>query len=211
MKSLRFTTFLGCWSLSIVALCGGCHHLHAVRAIYNPPPTPPTLGTISDSIWKLQENGAEGADFIIYQHEFESNGTRLNKGGEDHLQQIAVRLLSGQDFPVIIEQSSTSVKEGTEFEYPIHPNPELDLERREITVRLLTAMGVQDADKRTLVAPSYAMDYRAIEAIRAYQIGYTGQTLGYGGGFFSPFGFGGNFGGFGGFGGFGFGGGFFGF
>lgn len=144
------------------------------------------LGTISDSIWQNQEHNAEASEFVVYQHEFQLNGARLNTNGEDHLKQIALRLSEGQNFPVVIERSNTTARSKTEYQYPVHPNPQLDLRRRAVVVRALSAMGIGDADQRVVVAPAFAEGYRANEAIRAYQRGINGggfgQGFGYGGG-----------------------------
>jgi uncharacterized membrane protein YgcG len=187
---------------SLSVIFSGCARYDRMRAAYETPPVPSPLGTITNSIWQRQESNAEGADFIVYEHEFKKDDIRLNRGGEDHLKQMATRLCSGQSFPVVIEMGTMGVQEGTEFELPIHPNPELDYDRREIVVRLLLQMGVKDADKRVLVAPSYVCEYGSTEAINAYLTGYVNQGSGRGGGFFGGGGFGG-----GGFGGGGFGGG----
>ncbi len=186
-----------------VVLCSGCVRYHqTVRALYQPPAPPSPLGTLSDPMWKTQEANAEASDFVIYQHEFEYNGVRLNKAGEDHVRQIAVRLQGGADMPVVIEQGATTARDDTEFQYPVHPNAELDLQRREVVVRSLAAMGVTDAHQRVAVAPAYAHPMKASEASAAYERSFQYDGYGpygtYGGGAFGPFG---GFGGFGGIGG----------
>jgi uncharacterized membrane protein YgcG len=171
--------------------CGDNHFVH-----HSPPP----LGSISDSIWQRQEHNAEASDFVVYQHEFKEQATRLNQHGEDHVQQIAQRLLAGQNFPVVIERSDMTARQNTEYKYPVHPNPALDMARRQIVVRALSVMGVGDADERVVVAPATTEGYRANEAIRAYNRSFSGRG-GFGGGFGGG-GFGGGLGG--GFGGGGF-------
>jgi hypothetical protein len=132
-------------------LTAGCY----VQQQSQIPPYPP-LGTITDSMWKIQETHGEAADFIVWQHEFELNGLRINRAGEDHIKKIAVRIHQGEDtFPVIIERSMTSPQEGTKYEYPIHRNRELDLRRREVVVRVLENMGIADAESRVIVAPTW--------------------------------------------------------
>ncbi|MCH5374665.1 MAG: hypothetical protein JJ992_11875 [Planctomycetes bacterium] len=111
------------------------------------------LGTISDDIWQRQEHNAEASDFVIYQHEFKLDEIRLNRAGEDHVKEIADRLLDGQDFPVVVERSMTTPREDSEYKYPVNPNPELDMTRCEVVVRALVALGVNDADERVVVAP----------------------------------------------------------
>jgi hypothetical protein len=119
----------------------------------------------------------------------------LNTAGEDHLKQVSERLLAGQDFPVVIERSMTTAREDTKYKYPVHPDPELDMKRREVVVRCLLALGVQDADSRVVVAPAFATGFKATEATRAYLNGMSG---GMGGGMG---GMGGGMGGMGGMGG----------
>lgn len=181
----------------------GCGHWRNVRSAYRRPGVP-TLGYLVDDINQMQEGNAERSDFVIYQHEFTLNTDELNDAGKSHVQQIAARLPQHPEFVVLVERSLTSVKEGTEFEYPVNPNPKLDMQRREVIVRSLLAMGIADADQRVVVSYALTPGQKAIEAERDYQ-----QQLGGFGGYGGGFGFGGGFGGFGGgFGGFG-GGGFF--
>ncbi len=154
-------------------------------AFYQQPVARP-LGALSDPVWQAQERGAEMADFVIYQHEFKPNAVRLNTAGEDHVKQIAARLLSGQDAMVVVERSWTTAKSDTEYHYPVHTNPELDLERREVVVMALNAMGIADAEERVLVAPEFTTGFEGSEAEAAYQrgIGTTGIGGGFGGFFF---------------------------
>jgi hypothetical protein len=102
---------------------------------------------------------------------------------------------------VLIQRSLTSIKPGTEFEYPVNPNPELDMARRDVVVRALAAMGVPNADERVVVSHALTPGQKATEAQRDYNqaLNAFGGMGGFGGGF--------GFGGFGGFGGGGFGGG----
>ncbi len=179
---------------AVVITASGCRNRNLARWIYESPSAPMMLGAQSDEIWMKQEVGAEASDFVVYQHEFNLNTTRLNMAGEDHVKEIASRLIAGQDFPVVIERSMTAVRENTEFEYPVHPNPELDMQRRAVIVRALAAMGVTEVEPRVLVAPAMAEGVKATEAEAAY-INALNLGDGVGGG-----------GGFGGFGGFGFGG-----
>jgi len=148
---------------------------------------PAPLGTLSDPIWQNQEANAEHSDFVIYMHEFQGNTERLNTAGEDHVKQIAARLLGGQDAQVLVERSMTSTRGGTEFEYRVHPNPQLDLRRREIIVRSLAAMGITDAEERVVVSPALAPGFTADEAESAYRSGITGSTRGAPGGGFGGF------------------------
>lgn len=165
---------------------------------------PAPQGALTDPIWIAQEENAEPSKFVLYQHEFVYNTARFNWAGEDHIKQIAARLHAGQNYPVLIERSMTSKLSGTEYKYPVHPNPELDMQRRAVVVQVLGAMGIPDAEQRVVVSPALTRGQEDLEAERSY-----GRSFGYGGGYG---GFGGGFGGFGGgvggFGGGGFGGGF---
>jgi len=172
------------------------------RSAYMRPQPPAPLGSLSDPLWQRQESNAEASDFVVHQHEFKLNEVRLNSAGQDHLKQIAGRWRTGQEFPVVVERSDTSRKEGTRFGYPVHTNPDLDMRRRQLVVRSLEALGVDDADERVVVAHAYAPGLQAGEAEGGYQRG-----LGSGGYFGSDYGGFGMFNGLGGvFGGGGFGG-----
>jgi hypothetical protein len=87
----------------------------------------------------------------------------------------------------------TTARKDTEFKFPVNPNPELDMQRRDIVVRALTAMGVRDADQRVVVAPPLAAGYMATEATKAYyqglnQSGTFGSGYGgFGGAWFGSF------------------------
>jgi hypothetical protein len=173
---------------------------------YQPPPPPEMLGTKVDQLMQTQEDNAEASKFVIYQHEFElnehkegriSDGLRLNAYGEDHVRKIAENLRQGAPYPVVVERSQTSPKAGTKYQYPVHYNADLDMNRREVIVRALTRMGIEDADMRVVVAPAFAQPLNGNEAESAYGVGISGG--GFGGGGFGGGGFGG--GGFGGGGG----------
>ena len=189
----------------LVVLCAntGCQHYHQAKMLYQPPPAVAPLGTVSDPIWQSQEARAEASDFVIYQHEFGYQNAELNKCGMNHITQIAARLKYCPHLPVIVEPSNMTVRENTDFQYPVHPNPELDLRRREVVVIALQELGIPNAEKRVLVAPALAAEANAIESQRAYNQGLSGAGfLGGGGGFggfgasFGGGGFGGGFGGF---------------
>jgi hypothetical protein len=142
-------------------------------------PTAP-LGAQSDAIWRRQEAGGAASDFVIYQHEFEMDGARLNLGGEDHLRSIAARLHCGAPVPVVVERSMTSVRPDSEYRYPVNANPDLDMKRRAAVVKSLIAMGLPQADHCVVVAPAMAEGYTATEAVQAYYQGLTGATNGRG-------------------------------
>lgn len=198
MTAVRFR-WAGAWfALVAVLLITGCQGGPRVPLYYNAPSVEPPLGTISDPIWQAQEDNAEPSKFVVYQHEWDLNTLRLNTGGEDHVKQIAARLISGQNFPVLVERSDTTIREYTEFKYPVHPNRELDLARRAIIVQSLVAMGITDAEQRVIVSPALTPGFTEGEAERAYIRGMHNNM--WGGGFGGGFGgsFGGGFGGFGG-------------
>jgi hypothetical protein len=179
--------------LSVLLLTGCQQHW---KSFYQHP-TVPALGSNTDPIWQNQETNAEMSDFVVYQHEFQVDTEWLNTDGEDHVKQIATRLQSGQDAQVLVERSRTTPLAGTEHGYPIHVNPKLDLRRRDIIARSLTALGISDADERVVVAPSPAQGLRANEAESAYRNGVGsgrfGSNGGFGGFFFGGFGGGGMF------------------
>lgn len=177
----------------------GCGHLQTARMLYQPPPPPQPLGAQSDAIWQIQETNAMASDFVIHDHEFTADTVKLNSAGMDHVKAIAARLQCGQDFPVVVERTMTSIDPDSEFQFPVNPNPELDLKRRKVIVASLAAMGVDDAEQRVVVAPAYVPGLKGTESEQSYYQGI--QSSGFG------FGFGGGGGGGGGFGNFGFGGG----
>lgn len=188
--------------LSALAFASGCHHYQQARALYQPPPAVAPMGAVTDAVWQSQEARAEASEFVIHEHDFTYRAARLNDCGMSHVRQIAARLMHCPQMPVVIEPSRSKIREETEFQYPVHPDPELDLRRREVVVLALQHFGVPDAEKRTVVAPAWAEGFTATEALRVYQAALSGG-FGFGGGGAGFGGFGSSFGG-GGFGGFGF-------
>jgi hypothetical protein len=190
MKSTKRRTAAATFTLICVvaALVNGCAHRQLAKQLYQPPPPPGPLGTLSDPIWENQEASAEAADLVVYQHEFDLGTARLNEQGENHVTQIAERSYAGQDSPVVVERSMTTARDNTEFDYRVHPNPNLDMRRREVIARSLVKMGVIDAEERVVVAPAFAPAASATEAAGAYQQGFSGGRLGggFGGGGFGP-------------------------
>jgi hypothetical protein len=147
------------------------------------------LGAMSDCVWAHQEANAEHSDFVVYENEFGIDSEILNTAGEDHVRQIAARLASGQDAQVLVERSMSSARPDTTYHFRIHPNPDLDLRRREIVVGSLRAMGIGDAEARVVVAPSLAPKYRygdspTQEPRTSSNAGFGGFSFGagYGGG-----------------------------
>lgn len=147
------------------------------------------LGTLSDPVWQNQEHNAERSDFVVHEHEFVGSSEFLNTLGEDHLKQIAARLAAGQDAQVLVERCRNYARPETEYKYPVHPNPDLDVRRREIVVRSLLAMRIGDADARVVIAPDLAPNYRATDSPAVYyepdnnQRGFSNGVSGFGGGF----------------------------
>ncbi len=166
------TTFVATAAL-LLALNGCKHDANYVGAY-----PPASLGTISDPIWERQEANAEASDFVVHEHEFVANTTTLNAAGEVHVKQIAARI-ANVPFPVAVEPSSMTVREGTKHEFPIHGNLALDMNRREIVVRSLTALGVEDAEQRVVVAPPIAPGFEYPEAERAYTNGFSSYGRSY--------------------------------
>jgi hypothetical protein len=174
-------------SLSVL-IAAGCT---TPGLFYQPPPPPEMLGTKVDQIMDMQVANADAAKFVVYQHEFELNkytdgkmtqGLRLNEYGEDHLRRIAEGLRNGAPYPVVVERSQTSAKPGTKYEYPIHFNPNLDMQRREVVVRALTRMAIADAEARVVVAPAFSQGLTGPEAESAYSAALSGGWGGGGGG-----------------------------
>ena len=180
------------------AVAGGCRGKHQ---FYQEPPPPPVLGTYVDNPMQIQEENAEASKFVIYDHEFQlteaddgkMKGTYyLNEDGEDHVRKIAANLREGVPYPVIIERSRSSAKPDTASKYPVHRNARLDNQRREVVVRSLQAMGIENADEVVVVAPALAPGLDGYEAERAYRSSTARFRTGQGfGGFLGGFGFGG--------------------
>jgi len=168
-------------SVALLISAGCSHDQHYVA-----PPDP--LGTISDPVWERHEENAEASDFVVYEHEFVGNTTRLNEAGEHHVKQIAVRVAQ-TPFPVIVEPSSMSRREGDTYGFPVNNNHDLDMQRRQLIVRALHHMGVEDAEDRVVVAPALAPGFEQFEAERAYNRGFQNRGFGGFGGFFGLGGF----------------------
>ena len=87
----------------------------------------------------MMETNGEAGDFVIYRNEFVDNSSELTPYGRDHIMEIAARMPSAP-FPVLVQRSLNNA------------DPELDHIRRDIVVRVLTDLGNQDADQRTVVS-----------------------------------------------------------
>lgn len=183
------------WTIpALLASSLGCHH--PGRGVQVDGPAPQPLGAAIDQMNMTQELNAEASKFVVYAHEFELNkgdmgGWKLNEFGEDHVQRIAANLNRGSTFMVVVERSRTGVREGTEYELPIHYNEELDAKRRKVIIAALTALGVADAESRVIIAPAFAEGLDAAEAAGANRRGGGAGGGGGGGGGFGGFGFGG--------------------
>ncbi len=178
-----------------IAITGCCtdHYMNAQH--------PSPIGTASDPFWQAQEGNAEAFDFVVHEHEFIGNSARLNPKGEDHVKQIAARILTTTDqepFPVAVEPSSMSRRPGDKYGFPVHNDPKLDAQRRDVVVAALEKFGVGDAKDIVVVSPDYGPGYEANEAERSYNQfinpGRGGFGNGFGGGGLGG-GFGGGFGG----------------
>uniref|UniRef100_A0A7C4QNY9 Lipoprotein n=1 Tax=Schlesneria paludicola TaxID=360056 RepID=A0A7C4QNY9_9PLAN len=150
--------------------------------------TPKPLGTISDPIWQQQESNAEASDFVVHEHEWIGNSIKLNAAGVEHVKQIAARAAE-VPFPIIVERSSMSPKAGTKYQFPVHGDETLDMNRRTLVVQALQQMGVHDAEQRVVVGPALTPGFQEFEGERAYNMGFGNM---------GGFGFGGMGGGFGG-------------
>ena len=182
------------WLLSAATIMMGCQIQPPSGSVI----TPLTHGTHVDEINQKQEENAELAKFIVYQHEFELNlqdeldsartgktestftfepdfrirGYRLTPDGESHVRQIAYVLLNQlYDIApyVVVEESNTSKRWDTRHRYPVHRNDELDAVRRKVVVDALSELGVDNAEEIVIVAPTFPAGLNAQEAGAAYQ------------------------------------------
>ena len=208
MTGQSFLRLLSLMTVAATAISScGClapwkYRTHYVAQIPCADPPPPLGSMTVDPFFQKQEENGEASDFVIYEHEFDDNTNRLNAAGEDHLRQIAARMAC-VCYPVIIQQSSDGIRPHTKREYPVHNNPDLDIERRDVVVRALDLMGAAGADSRVVVGHALTPGDTQFEAERAYNRGILGGFGfgGGGGGFGRGGGLGGLGGGFGGFGG----------
>lgn len=197
MWNRKRLSFLTSTALAL-SLVGGCCHKCMKKCEYMGDITPHPLGTVSDPIWQKQEHNAEASDFVVHEHEFTANTARLNGAGEDHVKQLAYRFNQQPSlpYPIIVEPSSMSVRAGDKYGFAVHNDPALDLNRRQVVIAALVALGMSDAEQRVVVSPALTPGFQGFEGERAYGRGFgTNQ--------------GGMTGGFGGLGGGGFGGGFY--
>ena len=113
------------------------------------------LGAISRAHWHTMETNGEASDFVIYRNEFVDNSSELSPYGRDHVMEIAARMPS-TPFPVIVQRSLNNA------------DPELDANRRNLVVQVLTDLGAGDAAQRTVVSQPYSDGINSLEAERDY-------------------------------------------
>lgn len=138
------------------------------------------LGSINRAHYHTMQTNGEAGDFILHHHEFIGNTAELSPYGRDHIYEIAARMRSAP-FPVIIERTENN------------SDPELDAHRRQLVARILSDLGNQDAEQRTVVSQAYekGLNSRQAEGIYYNYLSLRGGNRnGFGGG-----GYGGGFGG----------------
>lgn len=113
------------------------------------------LGAVSRAHWHTMETNGEAADFVIHYNEFMDSSTELTPYGRDHIAEIAARMPSAP-FPVIVQRSYNN------------SDPELDRIRRDLVVRVLSDLGNQDADQRTVVSQPYSNGINSVEGEADY-------------------------------------------
>lgn len=143
--------------------------------------TPMPLGTMSDPIWQTQEANGEASDFVVHENEWRGNSSVLGEAGKVHVKQIAVRAMD-QQFPILVEPSSRSVRPDSEFQYPVSNDSELDASRRALVVEALQILGVADADARVVVARSVTPGSYGFRANQNFQQFSSSNGGGGGGG-----------------------------
>ncbi len=171
----RLTDYVACpmaWSVLTLGLAGGCSHCE--RCQYMGDITPKPLGALSDPVWQQQESNAEASDFIIHEHEWVGNSALLNQAGKEHVNQVAARA-NVHRYPIVIEASTKTSRDDTQYFYPVHGDKELDARRREILVEALQLLGVPDADERVAVGTAYAPGFNGFEAQSAYGQAFSGR------------------------------------
>jgi len=179
-RSLACVALTGVTLLSVAGCCNDCWYMKHKWSVMSPipcPPPPTPLGQSVQSIMAQQESNGEALDFVVYEHEFETDSYRLTASGENHVRQIAARARE-TSWTVIVEESSMSKKDGTQFEYPVHNNPELDSQRRSLVSQALGMLGVNNADSRVVVAPAPVSPAYQVEAEAAFVRAFSGQIRG---------------------------------
>ncbi|MBI1309790.1 hypothetical protein GC176_00670 [bacterium] len=172
MKRWRISFSLPATTCGLLALVAGCSH--ATKCDYMGNITPNPIGTTVDPVWQAQESNAEAADFIVHDHEWIGNSATLNERGKDHVQQIAARA-NEQRFPIIVEESSRTIRPDTQYQYAVHNNDELDAHRRAMLVEALAILGVADAEERVVVGHDFTHGFWDLEGQRALRYNFSNQ------------------------------------
>ena len=123
------------------------------------------LGAATDAFWETQQTNAEAADFVFYDHEFVGNEAALAPGAKKKIMQVALRL-EHVPFPVVVEQSQHNRR------------PQLDAMRRRTVVEQLARLGVEDAERRVVIAPNFAEGSYATVGEAAYYRGLDSRQDG---------------------------------
>lgn len=168
--------------LLLASVAGGCGR--AERCDFMGDITPMPLGSLSDPIWQTQEANGEASDFVIHENEWRGNSVVLGEAGKSHVKQIAARAVS-QQFPILVEPSTRSIRPDSQFDYPVSNDSELDANRRALIVEALQILGVADADARVVVAPAMtpgSYGFRANQNFQQFAVPGNGALGGGGAG-----------------------------
>ena len=133
-RSLTGAVVTAAGLLTAAGCCHDCWYMQHKWSVMSPipcPPPPTPLGQSVQSVMAQQEANGEALDFVVYEHEFQDGSYRLTASGENHVRQIAARARENSG-TIIVEQSSMAVQKETQFEYPVHNDPELDRQRRSL-------------------------------------------------------------------------------
>jgi len=129
--------------------CGACGWETCRSSVQDVYP----LGAVNRAHYQTMQANGEAADFILHLNDFVGTTSELTPAGKDHVLEIAARGHS-VPFPILIERSENN------------SSPALDEQRRASIVRVLTDLGIADAQQRTLVAPAYGKGLSGREAER---------------------------------------------
>jgi hypothetical protein len=129
--------------------CGACGRETCRSSVQDVYP----LGAVNRAHYQAMQANGEAADFILHLNDFVGTTSELTPAGKDHVLEIAARGHS-VPFPILIERSENN------------SSPALDEQRRASIVRVLTDLGIADAQQRTLVAPAYGKGLSGREAER---------------------------------------------
>lgn len=118
-----------------------------------PVPNMYPLGAISQTHYDLMQANAEAADFCIPVSEFQPNSTNLTAIGRDHVLELSARMQE-TPFPVLVEPSS---------------DDQLNTRRRQVVAQVLSDLGNQDAEHRTVISTAYSSGMTGKDALRLAQ------------------------------------------